>query len=78
MYSRVPPEAARALVQHLQPMAPAAGDFPLDGHPAIPTALVYTADDEVFEPAWERFMARELLGIEPIEIPGGHFPSRGP
>jgi pimeloyl-ACP methyl ester carboxylesterase len=34
----------------------------------------YAADDEFFEPAWERFMARELLGIEPIEIPGGHFP----
>jgi pimeloyl-ACP methyl ester carboxylesterase len=36
--------------------------------------LVYAAEDEFFEPAWERFMARELLGIEPIEIPGGHFP----
>ena len=40
----------------------------------IRTALVYAADDELFEPAWERFMARELLGVEPIEIPGGHFP----
>ena len=37
-------------------------------------ALVYASDDEFFEPEWERFMARELLGIEPIEIPGGHFP----
>lgn len=36
--------------------------------------LVFAADDEIFEPDWERFMARELLGIEPIEIPGGHFP----
>ena len=36
--------------------------------------LVYAARDEIFEPAWERFMATELLGIQPIEIPGGHFP----
>jgi hypothetical protein len=35
---------------------------------------VYATEDELFEPAWERFMARELLGIEPIEIASGHFP----
>ena len=55
-------------------MAPPAGEYPLPRHPDIPTVLVYAADDELFEPAWERFMARELLGVEPIEIPGGHFP----
>jgi len=55
-------------------MAPAAGRYPLERHPDVPTALVYAADDEFFEPDWERFMARNLLGIEPIEIPGGHFP----
>jgi hypothetical protein len=31
-------------------------------------------EDEIFEPEWERFMARELLGIEPIELLGGHYP----
>jgi pimeloyl-ACP methyl ester carboxylesterase len=36
--------------------------------------LVYSADDEFFEPAWERYAAREIIGTEPIEIPGGHFP----
>jgi pimeloyl-ACP methyl ester carboxylesterase len=40
----------------------------------VPTVFVYASDDEIFEPEWERFMARELLGVEPIEIPGGHFP----
>jgi pimeloyl-ACP methyl ester carboxylesterase len=74
MYGRLPPETARALAQRLRQMAPPAGEYPLPGHPVIPTVLVYAADDEFFEPAWERFMARELLGIEPIEIPGGHFP----
>ena len=74
MYRRLPPETARALALHLRPMAPPAGEYPLPGHPNVPTVLVYAADDEIFEPAWERFMARELLAIEPIEIPGGHFP----
>ena len=74
MYRRLPPETARALAQRLRPMAPPPDEYPLPSHPVIPTVLVYAADDEFFEPAWERFMARELLGIEPIEIRGGHFP----
>jgi pimeloyl-ACP methyl ester carboxylesterase len=73
MYARLPPETARALAERLRPGAPAA-EYPLSGHPDVPTMLVYATDDELFEPAWERFMARELLGIEPIEISGGHFP----
>jgi len=36
--------------------------------------LIYSTDSEIFAPGWERFMARELLGIEPIAIAGGHFP----
>ena len=74
MYSRLRPEAARALAQHLRPMAMPPDDYPLPGHPDVPTALVYATEDELFEPAFERFMARELLGIDPIEVPGGHFP----
>jgi pimeloyl-ACP methyl ester carboxylesterase len=74
MYGRLPAETARALARRLRPMAPPAGEYPLPGHPDVPTVLVYAADDEIFEPAWERDMARELLGVEPIEIPGGHFP----
>jgi pimeloyl-ACP methyl ester carboxylesterase len=73
-YRRIPPERAKALAQRLRPMVPPVGEYPLDEHPDVPTVLVYAADDELFEPAWERFMARELLGVEQIEIPGGHFP----
>jgi pimeloyl-ACP methyl ester carboxylesterase len=25
-------------------------------------------------PEWEWFAARELLDVEPVEVPGGHFP----
>ena len=74
MYPRLDPDTARAMAQRLQPDAPPPDRFPLPGHPEVPTVLVYATEDEIFEPTWQRFMARELLGIEPIEIPGGHFP----
>jgi pimeloyl-ACP methyl ester carboxylesterase len=74
MYHRLPQATASTLAHGLRPMAAPTGEYPLSGHPDVPTVLVYATDDEIFEPAWERFMARELLGIEPIQIPGGHFP----
>jgi pimeloyl-ACP methyl ester carboxylesterase len=74
MYGRLPPATARALALRLRPLAPPADDFPLPGHPDVPTALIYTAEDEIFAPEFERFMARELLRIDPFELPGGHFP----
>lgn len=74
MYPRLAPDVAVQLAGRLRPMAPAPGDYPLAGYPDVDTELVYASDDEFFEPAWERFMAREVLGIEPVEIAGGHFP----
>jgi pimeloyl-ACP methyl ester carboxylesterase len=74
LYRRLPHATARAMAKRLRPLAPISAEYPLPSHPDIPTVLVYAARDEIFEPAWERFMATELLGIEPIEIPGGHFP----
>jgi len=74
MYSRLPPEDARTLARRLRPMAMPPGEYPLEEHPRVPVALLYASEDEFFEPAFERFMARELLGIDPIELDGGHFP----
>jgi pimeloyl-ACP methyl ester carboxylesterase len=74
MYPRLSPESARALAQRLRPMAMPPDEYPLGAHPDVPTALLYASEDELFEPAFERFMARELLGVEPIELRSGHFP----
>ena len=74
MYPRLLPGRGRALAQHLRPMAMPPDDYPLQEHPDVPTALVYAAEDELFEPAFQRFIANELLGIEPIELQAGHFP----
>lgn len=74
MYPRLDPEIAAAAAGKLRPGAPSRGDYPLERHPDVPTALVYAAEDEFFEPDWERWVAREILVVEPAEIPGGHFP----
>ena len=74
MYPRVPEPRASMLAGRLRPMAMPQGDYPLDAPPENETVLIYAAEDEFFRPDFERFMAREVFGIEPIEIPGGHFP----
>jgi hypothetical protein len=47
---------------------------PLRGWPQIPSSYIMCADDRTITPAWQRKAARELLGVEPIELPGGHCP----
>jgi pimeloyl-ACP methyl ester carboxylesterase len=73
MYPRLQPEIARALARRLRPMAPAP-DQPDANHAPVATVVICAAEDELFDPASERSIARETLGIEPVEIPGGHFP----
>jgi len=46
IYPRLPPDTAGELVDRLRPSASAVGDYPLTQHPKLPTALIYTADDE--------------------------------
>jgi pimeloyl-ACP methyl ester carboxylesterase len=74
MYPRLSPQGAAALAERLRPMAMPADEYPLREHPEVSTVLIYASEDELFEPDFERFMARELLGIEPIELHSGHFP----
>jgi pimeloyl-ACP methyl ester carboxylesterase len=73
MYPRLSAERAEGLAKRLRPMAMPPDEYPLHEHPDIPTSLIYATDDELFEPSFERFVARDALGIDPIELPGGHF-----
>ena len=47
---------------------------PLPTWPRVPPAYVVCADDRTIAPAWQRKAAQELLGVEPVELPGGHCP----
>jgi pimeloyl-ACP methyl ester carboxylesterase len=74
MYPRLAAATQQRLASRLRPEASAASPYPLTVHPPVATSLVYTADDEFFDPGWPRYVARVLLQIDPIELPGGHFP----
>jgi pimeloyl-ACP methyl ester carboxylesterase len=47
---------------------------PLARWPDVPASYVVCADDRTISPDWSRRAARERLGVEAIEIPGGHCP----
>lgn len=40
----------------------------------MPSAFVYSRDDELFNDTWSRWICRRMLQVEPVELPGGHFP----
>jgi pimeloyl-ACP methyl ester carboxylesterase len=42
--------------------------------PEIPSTYVVAAEDRTIRPSWSRRVARERLGVEPLEVPGGHCP----
>lgn len=48
---------------------------PLKNWPSVPASYIVCADDRTVTPDWQRRAARELLGVEPLELPGGHCPN---
>jgi len=57
--------------------APGAGMFsepwPLETWPDVPTRVLVPREDRLFPLAFQRRLARERLGLEIDEIPGGHL-----
>jgi pimeloyl-ACP methyl ester carboxylesterase len=47
---------------------------PLDRWPDCELVSIVCAADEVVSPDWSRRIARDVLGVEPVEMPGGHSP----
>jgi pimeloyl-ACP methyl ester carboxylesterase len=56
-----------------QSMTPFTQPFPLDRWPDIPTRVLAGRDDRLFPLEFQRRVARERLGLEVDEIPGGHL-----
>ena len=76
LYAHVPRPLARAACERLRPQAqnPFAAPYALSELPVRRSTWILALDDEAFRPEWSRWAARELLGTEPVELPGGHFP----
>jgi pimeloyl-ACP methyl ester carboxylesterase len=48
--------------------------IPIEAWPATPSVYIVCRDDRTIVPEWSRRKARETLGVEPLELPGGHCP----
>jgi pimeloyl-ACP methyl ester carboxylesterase len=52
---------------------PFADRWPLAGWPAVPTRVVVGRDDRFFPADFQRRIAKERLGLDADEVPGGHL-----
>jgi hypothetical protein len=48
---------------------------PLATWPAVPASYILASDDRTINPVWQRKASREWLGVNAIELPGGHCPN---
>jgi len=75
MYGDLSSEDARWAAERLRPQAQRSQE---EASPAPPPGLrvksIIGASDRVVSPRWSRRVARERLGVEPLELPSGHFP----
>jgi pimeloyl-ACP methyl ester carboxylesterase len=47
---------------------------PMAGWPDVAVASVHCRDDRAVNPSWSRWIAPHRLGVESMELPGGHSP----
>lgn len=67
----VPPDALTKLDPREQSGRPFADG--IGAWPEVPVRMITGRDDRFFPPELQRRLARERLGIEPDEVPGGHL-----
>ena len=71
----VPDDVKAVAMQEEAPQSgtPLAEPWPLAAWPYVPTRFVQGRDDRLFPLSFQRRVARERLGIEVDEVPGGHL-----
>lgn len=74
-YDDVPPAlAAEAQKREREESSAALSQpWPLAALPDVPTRYLLCRDDRLFTAEWARRHARARLGLEPDEMPGGHY-----
>lgn len=70
------PAIARWATQRLRPQSyrVMTEKTPLGAWPEVESRVIVCRDDRAINPAWVRAAARERLGVEAVEISGGHSP----
>lgn len=76
LYHDCDPDQARAVAARLRSQArtPHEEPCPLTRFPDVPTTYIVMQEDRMIRPEWSRTAARARLGVEPVELPGGHSP----
>jgi pimeloyl-ACP methyl ester carboxylesterase len=72
----LPADVVATLMSHPEPVqsdTPFGQPWPLSAWPDVPTRVIVARDDRLFPADFQRRVARERLGLEPYEIPGGHL-----
>lgn len=69
----VPPAIFEEAAAHARPQSerPFADPWPLASWPSVPTRVVVGRDDRFFPADFQRRLAKERLGVEADEVPGG-------
>jgi pimeloyl-ACP methyl ester carboxylesterase len=77
LFHDCPPALAEQAMAHQRPQASsrAATEIPpFAAWPKVARASIVCSEDRTINPAWSRWASRTLLGVEAVEIPGGHCP----
>ena len=72
-----PPALAEQAIKHLRPQVSSRVVTevpPFEIWPKVPKASIVCSEDRTINPEWSRWASRTLLGVEPVEIAGGHCP----
>ena len=70
------PELQRWAISRFRPQATAAfSDYaPIPRYPALPMHAIVTSDDHIVRKDRHSALIRRRIGVEPVELPGGHCP----
>jgi len=76
LYHDCDPSLARATAARLRAQArtPHEEPCPLERVPDVPTSYILMREDRMIRPQWSRLAAPQRLGVEPVELAGGHSP----
>ncbi len=74
-YADCPTDDADAAIAKLRPQGLGwLADAPPSPPPTARYAWVLCTDDRCIDPRWQDWAARQRVGVDPIQLPGGHSP----
>ena len=75
-FADCPPEVQRRAIARFRPQATAPFSVyaPIPRYPDVPMHAIVTSEDHILRREPYRALIRRRIGVEPVELPGGHCP----